>query len=85
VELVERAIQNSSRTRDIVLDPFAGSGTTLIACQRRKRRARLMELDPGYADVICQRWQQYSGKSAVLEAEGRSFGQIARQRQKRAA
>jgi DNA modification methylase len=85
VELVERAIQNSSRTKDIVLDPFAGSGTTLIACQRRKRRARLMELDPGYADVICQRWQQYTGKSAVLEAEGRSFGEIARQRQKRAA
>jgi len=68
-----------------VLDPFAGSGTTLIACQRRKRRARLMELDPGYADVICHRWQQYTGKSAVLEAEERSFGEIARQRQKRAA
>ena len=85
MELVERAIQNSSRTRDIVLDPFAGSGTTLIACQRRKRRARLMELDPGYADVICQRWQQYTGQSAVLQADGSSFNQIARQRQKRAA
>jgi DNA modification methylase len=85
VELVERAIENSSRIRDIVLDPFAGSGTTLIACQRRKRRARLMELDPGYADVICQRWQQYTGKSAVLQADGRTFAEISRQRRKKAA
>ncbi len=85
VELVERAIENSSRIRDVVLDPFAGSGTTLIACQRRKRRARLMELDPGYADVICQRWQQYTGKSAVLQAEGRTFVEISRQRRKKAA
>ena len=66
VELVERALDNSSRTGDTVLDPFAGSGTTLIACQRRKRRARLLEIDPRYVDVICQRWQQYTGKEAVL-------------------
>jgi DNA modification methylase len=85
VELVERAIENSSRIRDTVLDPFAGSGTTLIASQRRRRRARLMELDPGYADVICQRWQQYTGKSAVLQAEGRTFAEISRQRRKKAA
>lgn len=85
VELVERAIENSSRVRDTVLDPFAGSGTTLIASQRQRRRARLMELDPGYADVICQRWQQYTGKSAVLQAEGRTFVEISRQRRKKAA
>jgi DNA modification methylase len=85
VELVERAIENSSRIRDTVLDPFAGSGTTLIASQRRRRRARLMELDPGYADVICQRWQQYTGKSAVLQAEGGTFAEISRQRRKKAA
>ena len=85
VELVERAIENSSWIRDTVLDPFAGSGTTLIASQRRRRRARLMELDPGYADVICQRWQQYTGKSAVLQAEGRTFAEISRQRRKKAA
>jgi DNA modification methylase len=85
VELVERAIENSSRIRDTVLDPFAGSGTTLIASQRRRRRARLMELDPGYADVICQRWQQYTGKSAVLQAEGPTFVEISRQRRKKAA
>jgi DNA modification methylase len=85
VELVERAVANSSQLHDTVLDPFAGSGTTLIACQRCKRRARLIELDPSYSDVICQRWQQYTGKPAVLEATGQTFIDIARQRQKIAA
>ena len=58
VELVERAIRNSSKSRDIVLDPFGGSGTTLIAAERSGRRARLVELDPKYVDVIVQRWQK---------------------------
>lgn len=83
VELVERAIDNSSRVGDIVLDPFAGSGTTLIACQQRKRRARLIEIDPRYVDVICQRWQRFSGKPAVLD--GRMFQDIAEERQRKAA
>jgi DNA modification methylase len=85
VELVERAIQNSSRVGDVVLDPFAGSGTTLIACARQRRKARLVELDPTYTDVICRRWQQYSGKSPVLEADGSTFDAIARERQRKAA
>jgi DNA modification methylase len=61
VALVERAIRNSSKSRDIVLDPFGGSGTTMIAAERTGRRARLMELDPRYVDVIVQRWQKTSG------------------------
>lgn len=85
VELVERAVQNSSQAGDTVLDPFAGSGTTLIACERLKRRARLIELDARYADVICQRWEQYSAQPAVLHGDGRTFGEIARERQKEAA
>jgi DNA modification methylase len=85
VELVERAVENSSQIKDTVLDPFAGSGTTLIACQRRKRRARLIELDPSYADVTCQRWQQFTGKPALLEGDGRTFAEIAQQRRKKAA
>jgi len=85
VELVERAVANSSKLGGTVLDPFAGSGTTLIACQRRKRRARLIEIDPKYADVICQRWRQFSGHEAVLDGEGRAFTEIATERQKRAA
>ena len=84
VELVERAIDNSSRRGGLVLDPFAGSGTTLIACERRQRQARLVEIDPRYVDVICERWRQYTGQSAVLE-DGRSFEQIAQQRRQTAA
>jgi DNA modification methylase len=65
VALVERAIRNSSKSRDIVLDPFGGSGTTLIAAERTGRRARLIELDPKYADVPVQRWQNQTGQSAM--------------------
>jgi len=63
VELVERAIRNSSKTRDIVLDLFGGSGTTLIAAEKTQRRARLVELDPKYVDVIVKRWQDYTGRA----------------------
>ena len=73
VELVERAIRNSSKSRDIVLDLFGGSGTTLIAAERTGRSARLMELDPKYVDVIVQRWQDYTGNKAVLDGEDRTF------------
>ena len=65
--LVERAIRNSSKTRDIVLDPFGGSGSTLIACEKAGRQARLVELDPKYCDVIIRRWQECSGGTAMLE------------------
>ncbi len=64
VELVERAVRNSSKTRDLVLDPFGGSGTTLIACEKTARRARLIELDPKYVDVIVRRWEEYTGQKA---------------------
>ena len=66
VELVERAIQNSSKSRDIVLDLFGGSGTTLIACEKTNRQARLVELDPKFVDVIVKRWEEYTGNKAVL-------------------
>jgi DNA modification methylase len=77
VALVERAIRNSSKTRDIVLDPFGGSGSTLIACEKTGRQARLVELDPRYCDVIVPRWQDWAGASAVLHGDGRSFKEIA--------
>jgi DNA modification methylase len=77
VALVERAIRNSSKSRDIVLDPFGGSGSTLIACEKAGRQARLVELDPKYCDVIIRRFQDYSGMAAVLDADGRSYEGIA--------
>lgn len=75
VELVERAIRNSSKTRDIVLDLFGGSGTTLIAAEKTQRRARLVELDPKYVDVIVKRWQDYTGKAATLAATGKTYAE----------
>ncbi|MCC6363074.1 MAG: site-specific DNA-methyltransferase [Bryobacterales bacterium] len=80
VELVERAIRNSSKTRDTVLDPFGGSGSTLIACEKTGRQARLVELEPKYCDVIVRRFQEHSGKKATLEADGRAFADIAAER-----
>ena len=79
VELVERALQNSSKSRDIVLDLFGGSGTTLIACEKTNRQARLMELDPKFADVIVKRWEEYTGKKAVREADGVCFEEAGQQ------
>jgi DNA modification methylase len=76
VALVERAVRNSSKSRDIVLDPFGGSGSTLIACEKAGRQARLIELDPKYCDVIVQRWQEWAGGTAMLESDGRSFEEI---------
>jgi DNA modification methylase len=80
VELVERAIRNSSKNRDIVLDPFGGSGTTLIAAERAGRRARLVELDPRYVDVVVGRWQSQTGKLAMLTPGGPSFAELASER-----
>jgi DNA modification methylase len=66
VALLERMILNSSRPNDVVLDPFGGSGSTLIAAEKLNRRARLIELDPKYVDVIVKRWEKFTGKKAKL-------------------
>jgi DNA modification methylase len=66
VELIERAIQNSSLVGQIVLDTFGGSGSTLIACEQTKRVARLIELAPKYCDVIVTRWENLTGLKAEL-------------------
>jgi DNA modification methylase len=73
VELVERAIRNSSRPGELVLDCFGGSGTTLIAAEKAGRIARLMELDPKYVDVIVRRWQDWTEKQATRESDGVLF------------
>jgi DNA modification methylase len=66
VDLPVRALENSSKGGDIILDLFGGSGSTLIACEKQNRHARLMELDPKYCDVIVKRWEDFTGKKAVL-------------------
>lgn len=73
VELFEYQMLNNTKGGDMVLDSFAGSGTTAIACEKHGRMARLMELDPKYCDVIIKRWQDFTGQQATLEATGEPF------------
>jgi DNA modification methylase len=80
VELVERAVRNSSKSRDTVLDPFGGSGSTLIACEKAGRQARVIELEPEYCDVMVRRFQEFSGKEATLDGDGRTYALIAAER-----
>lgn len=80
VELAARALTYSTKAGQAVLDLFGGSGSTLIACEKLGRRARLMEIDPPYCDVIIRRWQEYTGKAATLEGDGRSFDEIRAER-----
>ena len=76
VELVERAIKNSSKKDDYVLDLFGGSGTTLIAAEKSNRQNMSMELDPKYVDVIVKRWQEYTGKKAIHAETGEQFMEV---------
>jgi hypothetical protein len=80
VELIDRALANSSQAGAMVVDPFGGSGSTLIACHRKDRIAALMEIDPRYVDVICRRFMDFSGKAAILESTGQTFDEVAQQR-----
>jgi len=76
--LAERAINNSTKINNIILDYFGGSGSTLIACEKTNRKARLMELDPIYVDVIVQRWQDFTGKKAIHEKTNKTFDEMAK-------
>lgn len=80
VELAARAIRYSSDEGELVLDLFGGSGTTLIAAGREGRACCMMEIAEAYADVIVRRWQRETGEEAVLEGDGRTFDQIAEER-----
>lgn len=76
VALIERAINNSSRTTDIVLDAFGGSGSTLIAAEKTNRRCRMIELDEKYVDTIVKRWQEFTGRDAIHEQTGKTFNEL---------
>ena len=80
VILVADALKDCSRRRGLVLDPFCGSGTILIAAERTGRKARALEIDRTYVDVAVRRWQTYTGKSAVFSGSGETFETIAEQR-----
>jgi DNA modification methylase len=76
VDLVCYGLENSSKSGDEILDLFGGSGSTLIACEKLNRNARLMELDPKYCDVIVRRWQEFTGQQATLEGNGDTFSPL---------
>lgn len=73
VSIIERALANSSKGGDAIMDLFGGSGSTLIACEKTSRHCRMMELDPKYCDVIIKRWQDFTGKKATHAETGEAF------------
>jgi DNA modification methylase len=81
VAMVADALMDCSNRGDIALDPFADSGTTMIAAERTGRHARLIELDPFYSDVIVRRRQAFAGKTARLVESGRAFDAVLVKRQ----
>ena len=80
VNLVADALLDVSKRGDIVLDPFGGSGTTLIAADKTGRKARLIEIDPHYCDLIVRRFEKHTGKQATLAATGQTFEELAEER-----
>jgi len=80
VEIPLRVITAYSLPGDLIFEPFAGSGSTIIASEKKKRAARGLEIDPQYCDVAVLRWQDYTGQEAKLEGDGRTFGEVAEER-----
>lgn len=76
VELATRAIQNSSRPGDIIVDGFSGSGTLLMGCEMSRRKARVIDIDPAYVEAAIRRWQEFTGKEATLADSGQTFDQV---------
>lgn len=76
VAMIIDALKDCSSRGDIVLDNFGGSGSTLIAAEKCGRKARLIEFNPRYCDTIIRRWQNYTGKKAVLAKSGATFEEV---------
>jgi DNA modification methylase len=80
VAMVADAIKDCTKRGDIILDPFSGSGTTILAAERVGRRAYAMEIEPRYVDVAIRRWQAFTRRDAILSVTGRTFDEIDRER-----
>jgi len=80
VECMSRPIINHTNPGQAVYDPFLGSGTTIIACERLGRCCFALDIDPHYVDVAIQRWQNFTGKQATLDGDGRTYAEIQAQR-----
>jgi DNA modification methylase len=78
--MIADAIRDTTSVNEIVLDPFLGSGTTIMAAEAVERVGYGLELDPKYVDVIVRRWEQYSGEEAVHSVSGQSFAEVAQER-----
>jgi len=85
VECMRRPIMNNSVAGQAIYDPFCGSGTTIIACEKEGRVCLAIELNPAYVDMAVTRWQEFTGKPAVLDGDGRSFDVVAQDRMRMAA
>jgi DNA modification methylase len=80
IECMKRPIENNSAPGDLVYEPFSGSGTTIIAAEMTGRKCMAIELNPAYVDVAIRRWQDFTGKLATLESDGRTFDEHAAER-----
>ena len=83
VALYRELVSAFSRVGDIIYEPFGGSGTTVLACEMEGRHSFAMEIDAAYTDVIVKRWQEFTGQTATLEGDGRTFDEISQERYKR--
>ena len=81
VAMIADAIRDVTKQRDVILDPFGGSGTVIIAVEKTGRRARTIEIDGHYCDVAVRRWEIFTGKAAVLAATGETFEEVAERRE----
>jgi DNA modification methylase len=77
VELIRRPITYHTHPGELIYEPFSGSGTAIVAAEQTKRRCYALELSPAFVDVAVLRWQNFSGKQATLESDGRTFAEIA--------
>ena len=84
VAMLEDALLDMTERGDIVLDPFLGSGSTLIACEKTGRRCRGLELDPAYVEVILRRYEAVTKRPAILESTGETYAELAIRRQREA-